>query len=120
MASQMSASVLGSSVPRHAGARMPAAFPPCFPLPLAMPASLATSTGASLPTSLGGGVMPRTVHGFDLSALTSGYLVLSCSFGLQVLPVGGPNSAQLLSCLAISVVVNFASSDDGAAMGRLV
>src|SRR5207244_1457899 len=43
--------------------------------------------------------------------LISGYILFSFFEGSQVVPVGGPNKAQLCNFLAMRVVVNLASID---------
>ena len=54
------------------------------------------------------------------SGWTSGYFLRSSGVGSQVRPSGGPNSAHVLSCLAIAVVVYLASSECDAASGAVV
>src|SRR5262249_32456093 len=67
-----------------------------------------------------GGSASKTVQGLLAIGCISGYFFFSSSVGCQLRPKGGPKSAQVLSSLAMSVVVNLASSDAQAATGGVV
>src|SRR5262249_6128269 len=67
-----------------------------------------------------GGSPPRTVQGLLTRGRISGNVDRCSKVGCQVRPSGGPNSAQHCKRLAISVVVNLASTEAKAASGGVV
>src|ERR1700736_5940911 len=106
----MSASVFGNKVPRQTSSAPTDTGAGVFAL-------ASFSKGAiTLSACFAGPVVPNIVHSCFTSGLMSGYFSFSSAVGFHGSPVGGPNAAQLLSCLASVVVVNLASSEVEAAM----
>src|SRR5262245_49165836 len=109
----MSASVLGRIVPCQAGnvgvERSSVRKIDCFlsslsPLEVSSILSGESTTEGPLTSSLAGATPCRIVQGLLTSGLISANRCFSSSVGCQLLPSGGPKRAQLLSCLAKSVV----------------
>src|SRR5262245_23157902 len=79
----------------------------------ALPGQSATAAASVL----GGAAGWSTVQSFATSGTISGYSDFSLSVGCQAPPMGGPNTACVLSWRARSVVVTLASSECEAQMG---